>query len=73
MPGICTITGRDQMTHLFCGQTSWKLGQPPVSKSGDSEGEIVTGFAVKVQIPQKRSERGDQLLCGRRSTFVGTF
>ena len=44
-----------------------------MSDSGDREGEIVTGFPMEVEIPQKRPEGGNQLLCGRSSTLAGTL
>jgi hypothetical protein len=50
-----------------------EASQPPVSKRRDRQGKIVAGLATKVQIPQKRSEGGNQLLCGRSSTLTGTI
>jgi hypothetical protein len=42
-----------------------------VSDSGNREGEIVARFATEVEIPQKRPQGRNQLLCGRGSTLAG--
>ena len=42
-----------------------------MSDSGNRKGEIVARFAAEVEIPQKRPQRGDQMLCGRGSTLAG--
>jgi hypothetical protein len=44
-----------------------------VSYGRDREGQIISRFATEIEITQKCSEGGNQLLGGRRSTSAGPF
>lgn len=70
---VWTVTGGDQAFHFFYGQTLRQPGKSPVSDGGDRERQIISRFATEVEITQKCSEGGNQLLCGRRSTSAGPF